>query len=512
MNINYADQFREDLKEFREITNKFYRNEITVPEYKHFSGGFGSYAQRGGERGMLRLRLCGGRINKDQLNFIADSINKYHIDLMHFTTCQTIQLHNLTAETICELVEEAWDHGIITRGGGGDFPRNVMATPLSGLIKDEYFDVTPYVCASADYLLSFIDKVKLPRKLKVCFSSNPKNIPHATFRDLGFVATKEGKFDVYSAGGLGISPKMGVCVATGIEPNKIFYYIKAMINTFITYGNYEKRSRARTRFMQDTLGSEGYVKAYQEQLKELMDSEDLDITVEPIKITKQGCGEAKPDRRLTEQKQQGLYAVYYHPIGGTPSPSKILALRDAINKMEEVELRLTPNEGIYIVNLNAKEAEEILAITDDGARNLFESSVACIGASICQIGLRDSQALIAMCVEALRPYNFADGVLPLMHISGCPSSCGTHQIGVIGFRGAAKPSPEGPKVAFALFENGCDDQGKEHFGEDVGIMVLEDIPKFLIDLGETVTAANTTFYEWVKTHHDDFLAIAKKYI
>ena len=44
---NHMEEFREDLKEFHEMTGKFYNGEITVPEYKAFSGGFGSYAQRG---------------------------------------------------------------------------------------------------------------------------------------------------------------------------------------------------------------------------------------------------------------------------------------------------------------------------------------------------------------------------------------------------------------------------------------------------------------------------------
>ncbi len=64
---------------------------------------------------MLRLRLSGGRISKDSLRFITESIQKYQIDRLHLTTCQTVQLHNLTADTILSLIEEAWDHGIITR-------------------------------------------------------------------------------------------------------------------------------------------------------------------------------------------------------------------------------------------------------------------------------------------------------------------------------------------------------------------------------------------------------------
>ena len=171
----YLEKFRKDLKEFHEMTEKFYNKEITVVEYKGFSGGFGSYAQRGGERSMLRLRLAGGEVDKEKLKFIANSIEKYKINKVHLTTCQTIQLHNLEKKTVCELVEAAWENGIITRGGGGDYPRNVMCSPLSGVSKEETFDVLPFVKEAGNYLLGFIGEVKLPRKLKVCFSNDNKN-------------------------------------------------------------------------------------------------------------------------------------------------------------------------------------------------------------------------------------------------------------------------------------------------------------------------------------------------
>lgn len=505
------EEFRQDLAEFREITRKFYNKEISVPEYKGFSGGFGSYAQRGGERGMLRLRLCGGRVTKDYLDFLIESIDKYDIDLVHLTTCQSIQFHNLHADTICSLVEEAWDHGIITRGGGGDFPRNVMVSPLSGVEKGEYFDMTPYANAAADYLLGFIKTVKLPRKLKVCFSNSPKNFPHATFRDLGFVAKENHTFDVYSAGGLGNNPKMGVRVAEDVAPEKILYYIKAMVDTFMAYGNYENRGKARTRYMQDTLGAEGYRNAYREKLSAVLASEKLDIDVSPAEITKQGDGTLSHPRAIA-QKQDGLYAVSYHPIGGNPTPAMLHAIRDAIHPMKDAEIRLSPDEGMYIINCTASEAQSLIDLTNDGAETLFETSVACIGNSICQVGARDSQAMLKACVEAVRPHNFADGVLPKIHISGCPSSCSAHQIGTLGFRGAVKQSPEGPQPAFAVFENGCELQGSERFGADLGVMTMEDIPKFLVELGEAITKDASVYDKWVSENRDQFLAIAKKYI
>ena len=87
--------------------------------------------------------------------------------------------------------------------------------------------------------MTLIKTVKMPRKLKVAFSNSPANRTHATFRDLGFVAREDGTFDVYSAGGLGNNAKMGVLVAEGVEGSKILYYIRAMVDLFTTYGNYE---------------------------------------------------------------------------------------------------------------------------------------------------------------------------------------------------------------------------------------------------------------------------------
>ena len=109
-----AVEWKEDYKEFEEVTRQFYAGEVPVPKYKGFSGGFGSYAQRGGKASMLRLRMPGGKISKEKLGFIAKSIEKYNINKLHFTTCQTVQLHNLDADAVCGLAVEALDYGIVT--------------------------------------------------------------------------------------------------------------------------------------------------------------------------------------------------------------------------------------------------------------------------------------------------------------------------------------------------------------------------------------------------------------
>lgn len=264
------ESWKEDYRQFEQATEQFYSGEMDAKTYKGISGGFGSYAQKGGKASMLRLRMPGGVMTKEKLAFVVQSIKEYEVKRVHLTTCQTLQLHDLSKDQVCELAVKALSCGIVTRGGGGDFPRNVMVSPLAGVEEGEYFDVLPYALKAADYLMSFIKGKKLPRKLKVGFSNTPKNVTHATYRDLGFAAREDGTFDVYSAGGLGNKPAFGVRVAEGVAPDQILYYIRAMHELFCAYGNYENRAKARSRFMQEALGgAEAYKEAFLKKLDEV---------------------------------------------------------------------------------------------------------------------------------------------------------------------------------------------------------------------------------------------------
>ena len=380
-----TENWKKDYEEFEKVTRQFYAGEVSVPEYKGFSGA--SEATPSGRQGQHAAPASsGGRVTKDKLKFITDSIRKYNIDKVHFTTCQTIQLHNLNADAVCAIAVEALDHGI-EPGRRRRFPTQCDGIPAVRVEQGEYFDVSPYAEAAAEYLMTLIKTVKLPRKLKVCFSNSPANRTHATFRDLGFVARQDGTFDVYSAGGLGNNAKMGVLVAESVEGSKILYYIRAMVDMFTTYGNYENRAKARTRYMQDVLGDK-YAEEFQKKLDVVFASGvNMDIPAEkisaeegaagkaeadaPMHVTKTGDGSTAEGWRVIPQKQEGLYAVAYHPIGGCPNPDKLVEIYDAIKDMDQAELRVAPDETVYIINCTGSEAKKILDITDDGASNLL---------------------------------------------------------------------------------------------------------------------------------------------
>ena len=500
--------WKQDLPAFREKTEEFYAGKSNVGAYKGFSGYYGSYAQKGGKASMLRLRMPGGRVTKEKLAFVARAIREYKVARAHFTTCQTIQLHDLGPDTVYAIREQALDAGIVTMGGGGDFPRNVMCSPLSGVQADEYFDTLPYAEAVGDYLMHFIKAEKMPRKLKVGFSNSPANQTHATYRDLGFVARSDGRFDVYSAGGLGNNPRFGVKVAEGIDPNRILYYIKAMWLTFRAYGNYENRGKARTRYMQEVLGgAENYKKAYLEKLDEVIASgEDLTLNITPAPVAKTGDGTTASGPRVLPQKQDGLYTVVWHPVGGQPAMDELCVLSDLLQDIPAAEMRLAPDEAAYIVNLTGAEAEKVIAATPHSAQSLFETSVSCIGSTTCQVGMRDS------CLAAVREAALPDGALPQIHISGCASSCGTHQTGAIGFRGASRLVDGKPQSAFTLFVGGQDRQGCEAMGRELGAMLEGDIPAFLVALGKAVAASGMDYAAWSAADPAAIDAIAAPYL
>ena len=512
MNEQWIQTFRREIGEFAEKIDSFAQGGIDKNRYKGISGGMGSYAQRDPSKHMLRLRLPGGRLTVDRLKFLAETVEKYQVGLMKLTTCETIQLHDLTAGQVPPIMEAAIGCGIISRGGGGDNPRNVICSPLSGVQPGEAFDVMPYAEAATEYLLSICRDIHMPRKLKIAFCNGVDDSVHSAFRDMGFRARPDGTFALYIAGGLGNNHRMGVLVDEAVQPREILYYIKAMIDTFCAHGNYENRAKARTRYMQETLGADGLKEAYLSNVAAVKAAGGLDLSgLEAPAGLDRGAGETISYPRAIPQKQPGLYAVQYHPIGGSLPVNKPAELYALLKDIPGAECRVAPHETLYIINLTAGEARRVLAATADGAKTTFEHSVACIGASICQQGVRDSQSLLQAAVAAVREADLPDGALPKVCISGCPSSCAAHQAGAIGFQGCVRPVDGKPMPAFKLFLGGSDALGEARFGEPAAVILEKDVPALLVELGQAVTAAGTTWEPWARDHGGELKAIISKY-
>lgn len=512
MDQKWLDVYRQEIGAFAGKIHEFKEGKIERKDYKGVSGGMGSYAQRDPSKHMLRLRMPGGRLTLERLKFLADTVEKYDVQRMKLATCETVQLHDLAAEQVPAIMEEAISCGILCRGGGGDNPRNVMCSPLSGVQQGEAFDPMPYAEAATKYLLSVCRGLHMPRKLKVAFSNGADDCVHSAFRDMGFQARPDGTFSLRIAGGLGAArPSMGVLVDEAVNPKEILYYIKAMVDTFCQHGNYENRAKARTRFMQDTLGPDGLKEAFLKNVEAAKAAGGLEpAELEALADIDKSDGTIDHPRAIP-QKQEGLYAVKYHPIGGGLPVGKPAELYAVLKDVEGAECRVAPDETLYVINLTAAEAERVLAVTGDGAKTEFEHSVACIGATVCQQGIRDSQGLLQAAVKAVREADIPDGALPRIRVSGCPSSCTGHQAGAIGLQGGVRLEDKKPQPAFRLFLGGSDALGKARFGEAGAVILEKDIPALLVELGKAAAAAGQTWARWSEEHAAERDAIIAKY-
>lgn len=85
----------------------------------------------------------GGRVTPERLHFMAQAVQQYHVPFLKLTTCEAIQMHDLTPDEVPAIMEAAITCGIITRGGGGDNPRNIQASPLTGVQPAKLLTLCP---------------------------------------------------------------------------------------------------------------------------------------------------------------------------------------------------------------------------------------------------------------------------------------------------------------------------------------------------------------------------------
>ncbi|MPN23184.1 hypothetical protein SDC9_170572 [bioreactor metagenome] len=86
----------------------------------------------------------------------------------------------------------------------------------------------------------------------------------------------------------------------------------------------------------------------------------------------------------------------------------------------------------------------------------------CIGSTVCKIGILDTPKYGQLVAEALDRYfrehpetraEKAAALIELLHFSGCPNSCTSHEVSMFGFQGCRKSREGTPADCFVLWRN-----------------------------------------------------------
>ena len=516
----YNKKLKEEIAEFREAGHKFVNKEITAAEFKGKSGGMGVYAQRGGEAFMIRLRIPCGILSFSHLKLIHKFAVQYGLERIHLTTRQAIQLHDLDIDSVCDIMETAIDHGLYTRGGGGNFPRNIALSPLSGVDKTEAIDPTPYALQVNRYVMDRIMEYHLPRKLKIAFSNNEADTANCTINDLGFLSVMDqGKpfLKMFLAGGLGNNPAVSLPYDELIPLNQVLYHVEAVTRIFAAEGDYQNKAKARLRYIPKRMGEKAFIECYKKHLAQVKETMELDINVEVSGVCEpaeklQSSYIHTDSGNLIAQKQEGFYTAVIHPqCGQLP----VKALEEIISFLmdKQQDIRLSMTESMYIRNLTREEGEKLLAIMEETNQvTPIGMSVSCVGVPTCQIGVLESQTLLKEINRVLMENKIKTDYLPGVSISGCFNSCSRHQVSQIGFAGCKKRISDAPAEAFELHIGGAAGNGNTHLGKCLGAVKKEDIPDFMVKLSQALNAKGMYFMDYLKEYQEEFEDMVKPYL
>ncbi|ACB84678.1 sulfurtransferase TusA family protein [Natranaerobius thermophilus] len=517
MQLNVPEEIIRDLKSYQDKVMDFQKGDLDEFRFKPYRVGRGVYEQRNGKY-MIRTRLPGGELTLEQLKVIKKLAEAYAENLIHLTTRQDIQFHNVELSDSPKIIEELLQWGILTKGSGGNTPRNVVGSPLSGVSKDEVFDIRPFVKYTTDYLLQDESAFNLPRKFKIAFSNSLADTANATISDLGFIAKiKDGQkgFEVYGAGGLGNEPSKAIKLFNFITEDQILFHVETMKELFQQKGDRLNKNKARIRHIMSRLGQDQFKELYYKLLKQIKAdhpelslwdkiSNHLDINDENkdsfdnFQIDSQGqayrenryseiSNQRKIQRLSIEQKQAGAYSVYFHPEKGDLNTRDLQLLITTIEQMNDnISFRISNTQGFYLCNLSFSEGELLINKLDYLIPEYqVECSVSCPGAATCKLGLCLSQKMLIQTLDELKQSDTeALKELPRLYISGCPNSCGQHQIGLLGLSGKASRTEDGLVPAYTVYMGGKTEANKGRLATEFGEIPAQKVPVFLKELAK----------------------------
>lgn len=507
----YKKLLKQEVAAFREAGHQFLQGKLTKNEFKAKSGGMGVYAQQDQKTFMIRLRTPSGIITKPHMELILGYAKKYQLSKVHITTRQAVQLHELSIDEVCDIMLDAIDHDLFTRGGGGNFPRNVSLSPLAGVEQGELFDVTPYAVQTGQYFLRNATSYKLPRKLKAAFSGTEEDTACASVNDIGFVAVEEQgepMFRMWLAGGLGGGARAAVLYPKLVKPEEILYYVEAMIQTFMAEGDYENKGRARTRFIPVRMGEQAFLTCFDSHLAHVRETHQFTgITPELSKRTHE---DSLRTPTLIAQRQVGRYTVVLHPLCGQLLTEELEYLTNVVQETADSEVRISMEEELYIRNLTRAEAEGLLTWAK-GKMMLtpVRMSLSCVGTPACQIGILQSQKLCKAILDEVEAAGLSDVGLPRIQISGCPNSCARHQTALLGFAGRKIKVQDVMEDGFQLFAGGRISGEGATLGEQKGCILSKNIPAFIVAVGNLLkkeqismeTCLETTAFHDLVSHY-----------
>ncbi len=263
-----------EFDDFDTQARRFLDGETGEDEFIPFRLRQGVYGQRQVARQMIRIKLPFGGVNPEQLDTLADVVERWvPLRKGHLTTRQNVQLHHVPLADAALLIREISRTGLSSREGCGNTIRNVTGDPWAGICEGELFDPTPYVGAYVRYFVRNEVCQLMPRKFKTAFSATDQDIAITGIHDGGFLPRiRDGRrgFELRIGGGTSIMPRIAPTLYefVGADDGE---YLKVMEAVLRIYNRQDElranRARARIKVLIDRIGIDAFRELVEEELR-----------------------------------------------------------------------------------------------------------------------------------------------------------------------------------------------------------------------------------------------------
>lgn len=462
----------EETEIFGQNVKLFRKGKISEDDFRRFRLQHGAYGSRLQQNySMVRIKVPSGEMTPEQLEKIASLSEAFSIGSAHVSTRQNIQLHWVQLEDVSEVMRGLVEVGLTTREACGNTIRNVMCSHFAGICPDEEFDSTPYAKAIARFFLRNPVCQNLPRKFKINFACCSQ---HGLVRiaDIGLIpAKKDGSngFKIYLGGGLGAASFIGHQLEEFTSEVRLVSTCMAVVRLFDRLGNRENMARNRMRYLVNEMGWEKFQKLVIKERSNVEMTVSLEtlgrykVETEPQNIRQLPNGKKLPlinekvdvnsdpykrwlHTNVVSQKQNGYFVVFITLGAGDITANQLRSLAKTIRDYSgEGCARNTPNQNFAIRFIKAKDLPEFyndlakIGLANPGALTM-SSAVGCSGTTSCNLAITNSHRLAKEIQSKFIELGLdtADDLRDsTIKISGCPNSCGQHEIATIGFYGGA---------------------------------------------------------------------------
>jgi sulfite reductase beta subunit-like hemoprotein len=534
----------EETEFFAKKVKLFRQGKINEDDFRRFRLQHGAYGSRlHADYSMVRIKVPSGEITPEQIEKIASLSEAFSIGSAHVSTRQNIQLHWVQLEDVSEVMHGLVEAGLTTREACGNTVRNVMCSHFAGVCPDEAFDATPYAMAIARFFLRNPMCQNLPRKFKINFGCCER---HGLVKvaDIGLVpAIKEGEngvkvkgFRIYLGGGLGAASFIGHALEDFTPEERVLSTCMATVRLFDRHGNRENMARNRMRYLVHETGWEKFQKMVLkertavEMTTSLATSAMYNVKLDegggtfhppktaasmtrlPMfdKVTKDSPGfERWLHSNTVSQKQEGYYTVFVTLGAGDITASQLRVLASAIRDFSaEGSARNTPQQNFairYVRGTDLRDFYDRLAtagLANPGALTIA-SAVGCSGTTSCNLAITNSHRLAKEVQRKFLELGLdTDDELrdATIKISGCPNSCGQHEIATIGFFGGASRIGNAMSPTYTMLFGGSAGEQGELGRATMRVpakRVIDAILKIIELYKRTEHTQGETFHRWI---------------